>query len=128
MVQDALFNFVSKATDQGIHLLGMLTEAIHTPFMMDRSLALENAKYVMNNIEDLADEIEFKKDGIIVKRAHQVLEETVAFLEKHRPDRPHATPSSRASSRTSSAPGTGARASTAWSRRGPSTTTPSRPT
>ena len=80
-VQDALFNFVSKVTNQGIHLLGMLTEAIHTPFMMDRSIALENAKYVFNNIEDLSGEIEFKKDGIIVKRAHQVLEETVEFME-----------------------------------------------
>ena len=80
-VQDALFNFVSKVTHQGIHLLGMLTEAIHTPFMMDRSIALENAKYIFNNIEDLAGEIEFKKDGIIVRRAHQVLEETVAFME-----------------------------------------------
>ena len=80
-VQDTLFNFVSKFTNQGIHLLGMLTEAIHTPFMMDRSIALENAKYVMNNIQDLAGEIEFKHDGIIVKRAHQVLEETVQFME-----------------------------------------------
>ncbi len=80
-VQDALFNFVSKVTNQGIHLLGMLTEAIHTPFMMDRSIALENAKYVFNNIEDLAGEIEFKKDGLIVRRAQQVLEETVAFME-----------------------------------------------
>jgi beta-lysine 5,6-aminomutase alpha subunit len=80
-VQDALFNFVSKFTNQGIHLLGMLTEAIHTPFMMDRSIALENAKYVMNNMQDLAGEIEFKKDGLIVKRAHQVLEETVRFME-----------------------------------------------
>jgi beta-lysine 5,6-aminomutase alpha subunit len=48
---------------------------------MDRSIALENAKYVFNNIEDLSGEIEFKKDGIIVKRAHQVLEETVQFME-----------------------------------------------
>jgi beta-lysine 5,6-aminomutase alpha subunit len=80
-VQDALFNFVSKVTNQGIHLLGMLTEAIHTPFMMDRSIALENAKYVFSNIEDLAGEIEFRKDGLIVKRAHQVLEETVQFME-----------------------------------------------
>jgi len=80
-VQDALFNFVSKFTNQGIHLLGMLTEAIHTPFMMDRSIALENAKYIMNNMEDLSGEIEFRKDGIIVKRAHQVLEETVQFME-----------------------------------------------
>ncbi|GAB1455128.1 hypothetical protein MASR2M48_04350 [Spirochaetota bacterium] len=31
---NTLFNFAPKATNQGIHLLGMLTEAIHTPFMM----------------------------------------------------------------------------------------------
>ncbi len=80
-VQDAMFNFVSQATQQGIHLLGMLTEAIHTPFMMDRALALENARYVMDNVKDFSSEIEFKKDGLIVRRAHQVLEETVEFLE-----------------------------------------------
>ena len=81
VVQNTLFNFVSKATHQGIHLLGMLTEAIHTPYMQDRFLALENAKYVMNNIASLSDEIEFKRDGIIVRRAHEVLEQTVQFLE-----------------------------------------------
>ncbi len=80
-VQDALFNFVSQMTGQGIHLLGMLTEAIHTPFMQDRFLALENAKYVMNNMADLGEEIAFKPGGRIVQRAHQVLEETVQFLE-----------------------------------------------
>ncbi len=82
VVQNALFNFVSQATGQGIHLLGMLTEAIHTPFMQDRFLALENAKYVMENMADLSGEIAFRKDGVIVRRAHQVLEEAVAFLEK----------------------------------------------
>ncbi|MFN7986101.1 MAG: lysine 5,6-aminomutase subunit alpha [Thermoanaerobaculia bacterium] len=82
VVQNALFNFVSQMTGQGIHLLGMLTEAIHTPFMQDRYLALENAKYVMNNMADLGAEVEFRRDGAIVKRAHAVLEETVAFLEK----------------------------------------------
>ncbi|MCE1228048.1 MAG: lysine 5,6-aminomutase subunit alpha [Firmicutes bacterium] len=82
VVQNALFNFVSQATNQGIHLLGMLTEAIHTPFMQDRSLALENAKYVMNNMADLSSEIQFKPGGIIMNRAHQVLDEAVAFLER----------------------------------------------
>ena len=81
-VQDAMFNFISQATNQGIHLLGMMTEAIHTPFMMDRGLALENALYVMNNMKDLASEIEFNPEGIIVKRAHSVLDETLAFMEQ----------------------------------------------
>ena len=42
------------ATNQSIHLLGMLTEAIQTPFMQDRCLSVENAKYVMNAIADFA--------------------------------------------------------------------------
>ena len=37
-VQDALFNMVTIMTGQKLHLLGMLTEAIHTPFMSDRAL------------------------------------------------------------------------------------------
>ena len=81
VVQNALFNFVSRLTNQGIHLLGMLTEAIHTPFMQDRALAIENAKYVMDNIADLSDEITFAPNGAIVRRAHQVLDETIEFLE-----------------------------------------------
>ncbi|MFA7576653.1 MAG: lysine 5,6-aminomutase subunit alpha [Candidatus Muiribacteriota bacterium] len=82
VAMNTLFNFVSKTTNQGIHLLGMLTEAIHTPFMQDRYLALENANYVMNNIKSLGEEIEFKKDGIIMQRAASVLDQTVEFLEK----------------------------------------------
>ena len=40
-VQDALFNVCSAMTGQSIHLLGMLTEAIHTPLMQDRFLSIE---------------------------------------------------------------------------------------
>ncbi len=79
---NTLFNFVSKATNQSIHLLGMLTEAIHTPHLQDRFLAIDNAKYVMNNVASLHDEIEFKKNGIIRKRAAKVLDESVRLLEK----------------------------------------------
>jgi beta-lysine 5,6-aminomutase alpha subunit len=82
LAMNSMFNFASKFTGQGIHLLGMLTEAIHTPFMMDRFLALDNARHVMNTMEDLAGEVSFRPDGIIVKRAHAVLEETVTFLEQ----------------------------------------------
>lgn len=79
---NTLFNFVSKATHQSIHLLGMLTEAIHTPHLQDRYLAIDNAKYVMNNMENFFEEVEFKKDGIIRSRAQQVLNEATEFLEK----------------------------------------------
>ncbi|MHA1111978.1 MAG: lysine 5,6-aminomutase subunit alpha TIM-barrel domain-containing protein, partial [Promethearchaeota archaeon] len=49
-VQNALFNIVTKMTDQKICLLGMLTEAIHTPFMSDRAIAIDIAQYIFNNM------------------------------------------------------------------------------
>lgn len=79
---NTLYNFVAKSTHQGILLLGMLTEAIHTPYMQDRFLAVANAKYVLNTMADFAGDIEFKKDGIMQTRAHEVLDTTVQFLEK----------------------------------------------
>ncbi|ACJ74921.1 D-lysine 5,6-aminomutase alpha subunit [Thermosipho africanus TCF52B] len=82
IVQDAMFNVVSIWTKQGIQLLGMLTEAIHTPFMSDRYLAIETAKYIFNNMRNIGDEIYFKEDGIIQKRAKQVLDEAIELLEK----------------------------------------------
>ncbi len=81
-IMNAMFNFVAKSTNQGILLLGMLTEAIHTPFMQDRFLAVSNARYILNNIKDFASDIEFKKDGIMQKHAQKVLEQTIEFLEK----------------------------------------------
>ena len=83
-IQDALFNLVGIATGQGIQLLGMMTEAMHTPHMGDRYLALENAQYVMNNARSLGDEIEFKEGGIIQSRAQKVLEDACEFLEEVR--------------------------------------------
>ena len=50
-VQDALFNVVSTVTGQNIHLLGMMTEAIHTPFIQDRFLSIQNARYVFGERE-----------------------------------------------------------------------------
>lgn len=79
-IQNALFNEVSIWTGQGIQLLGMITEAIHTPFMSDRYLAIENARYIFNNMRNIGDEVEFKPDGIIQKRAQQVLDEALELL------------------------------------------------
>ena len=80
VAMNTLFNFVSKATGQGIHLLGMLTEAIHTPYLQDRHLAIENALYVHNTMADFMGEVEFKKNGIMARRARQVVDETIAML------------------------------------------------
>lgn len=80
-IQDALFNMVTIMTGQKICLLGMLTEAIHTPFMSDRALSIENAKYIFNNMESLGSDIEYKKDGIMVNRAKEVLEKAAELLK-----------------------------------------------
>ncbi|HPV57842.1 MAG TPA: lysine 5,6-aminomutase subunit alpha, partial [Tenuifilaceae bacterium] len=59
-IQDALFNQIAIWTGQGLQLLGMMTEAIHTPFMSDRYLAIENAKYIFKNMKSIGDEVEYK--------------------------------------------------------------------
>ncbi|MBO4992254.1 MAG: lysine 5,6-aminomutase subunit alpha [Firmicutes bacterium] len=79
-VQDALFNLISVWTGQSLQLLGMLTEAIHTPHMQDRYLSIENAQYIFNNARHLGEEVEYKKDGIIQKRAQDVIKKADALL------------------------------------------------
>ena len=79
-IQNALFNEIAIWTGQGLQLLGMITEAVHTPFMSDRYLAIENAKYIFNNMKNIGEEVEFKKDGIIQKRAQQVLDDAYNVL------------------------------------------------
>jgi beta-lysine 5,6-aminomutase alpha subunit len=81
---DAMFNLTSVMTDQTIHLCGMMTEAIHTPFLGDRVLSLDNATYVMNTARHFGDEIEFKRDGIVERRATAVLRDAHALLERVR--------------------------------------------
>lgn len=77
---NGMFNLVGVMTGQGIQLLGMLTEAIHTPFLQDRFLAVQNARYVMNAARHLSEEIEFKRDGRLEQRANQVLNQAVDLL------------------------------------------------
>jgi beta-lysine 5,6-aminomutase alpha subunit len=79
-IQDALFNMIGIWTNQGIQLLGMPTEAIHTPFMSDRYLSIENAKYIFGNMKDIGNEVEFKKDGIIQQRAQKVVDDALNLL------------------------------------------------
>ncbi|MDO4567377.1 MAG: lysine 5,6-aminomutase subunit alpha [Clostridia bacterium] len=79
-VQDALFNMVTILTSQKLHLLGMLTEAIHTPFMSDRALSIENAQYIFRTMKDLGAEIEYKEGGIMETRANEVLAKATSLL------------------------------------------------
>ncbi len=79
---DAMFNLTSVMTGQTIHLCGMLTEAIHTPFLGDRALSLENARYIMNTARHLGDEIVLRPGGAIEQRAQAVLSECETLLER----------------------------------------------
>ncbi|HET9029821.1 MAG TPA: lysine 5,6-aminomutase subunit alpha [Candidatus Aquilonibacter sp.] len=81
-LMDAMFNLTSVMTRQTIHLCGMLTEAIHTPFLGDRALSIENARYIMNTARHFGDEITFKPGGIIEKRAQGVLAEAEKLLQR----------------------------------------------
>lgn len=80
-IQDALFNMAGIWTGQGIQLLGMPTEAIHTPFMSDRYLAIENARYIFKSFKDIGKEVEFAQGGIIRRRAGDVLDNAYQLLE-----------------------------------------------
>jgi len=68
-------------TGQSIHLLAMMTEAIHTPFLSDRHLAIKNAKMVQSAMRHLQDEIRFAEDGRIVRRAQDVLRQAERLLD-----------------------------------------------
>ncbi len=85
-VQDALFNMVTVISYQRIHLLGMLTEAIHTPFMSDRALAIANARYIATSMADFGDDIEFRQGGIMEQRANTVLDLALDLLQNIRKD------------------------------------------
>jgi beta-lysine 5,6-aminomutase alpha subunit len=62
-VHDAMFNLAGVLTGQSIELLGMFSEAVHTPLLMDRYLSLKSAKYIFGAARHLGDEIEWKADG-----------------------------------------------------------------
>ncbi|HSO00315.1 MAG TPA: lysine 5,6-aminomutase subunit alpha [Candidatus Nanopelagicales bacterium] len=85
-VHDAMFNLVGVATGQSIELLGMFSEAIHTPLLMDRYLALKSAKYIFGTARHLGDEIQWKPGGIVETRAREVLDSALALLEEVRRD------------------------------------------
>jgi beta-lysine 5,6-aminomutase alpha subunit len=79
---DGFFNLAGVLTGQGILLVGMMTEAVVTPWLSDRDLALANVKYVLNAAGNLREDFRPAPDGFIVKRAHQVLGEAVDLLER----------------------------------------------
>ncbi|MFL5433804.1 MAG: lysine 5,6-aminomutase subunit alpha [Myxococcales bacterium] len=79
---DVMADLVAITTGQGIQLLGMMTEAMHNPFLMDRFVALKSAAYVYRGARHLGDEISFKPDGIIARRQREVFEQALSLLEE----------------------------------------------
>jgi beta-lysine 5,6-aminomutase alpha subunit len=80
-VLDSSFNLVSTLTGQTIHLVGMLTEAIHTPLIQDRYLSITSACYMRNAAKNLGKNLEITAGGLIQERAASILDETCDFLE-----------------------------------------------
>jgi beta-lysine 5,6-aminomutase alpha subunit len=78
---NGFFNLVGSMTNQDILLVGMLTEAVHTPWLSDRDLALQNVRYVMESTRGLAEDFVPAHDGFVVQCAHQVLAEAIELLE-----------------------------------------------
>jgi beta-lysine 5,6-aminomutase alpha subunit len=79
---DAFFNLAGAMTGQSILLVGMMTEAVVTPWLSDRDLALQNVRYVLNAAGSLHEDFRPQPGGFIAQRARQVLAEGIELLEK----------------------------------------------
>ena len=80
---DGFFNLVGAMTGQSILLVGMMTEAVVTPWISDRDLALQNVRYVLNAAGPRRG-LPAPADGFIANRAREVLGEAVEPLQQSR--------------------------------------------
>jgi len=81
-VLDSFFNLVGVLTGQGIQLLGMPTEAIHTPLLQDRFLSIRSALYVFNAARDLGNQFEWRENSLVARQADKILRDAVALLRQ----------------------------------------------
>ena len=79
---DSFFNLVGVLTGQDIQLLGMSTEAIHTPLLQDRFLSIKSALYVFNAARGLGEQFEWREDSMVARWAGQILREAVELLRE----------------------------------------------
>ncbi|SCG49918.1 beta-lysine 5,6-aminomutase alpha subunit /D-lysine 5,6-aminomutase alpha subunit [Micromonospora echinaurantiaca] len=79
---DGFFNLVGTMTGQGILLVGMMTEAVVTPWLSDRDIALQNVRYVLGAAGGLHEDFVPAPGGFIQQRANRVLGEAVELLER----------------------------------------------
>lgn len=79
---DGFFNLVGVLTGQGIQLLGMPTEAIHTPLLQDRFLSIRNALYTFHAARDLGDQFDWREDSLVTRWAGKILRDAVELLRQ----------------------------------------------
>jgi beta-lysine 5,6-aminomutase alpha subunit len=79
---DGFFNLAGVLTGQSILLIGMMTEAVVTPWLSDRDLALRNVRYVRNAAGNLAEDFRPAPNGLMAARARRVLSEAIDLLER----------------------------------------------
>ncbi|MEE6259955.1 lysine 5,6-aminomutase subunit alpha [Plantactinospora sonchi] len=79
---DGFFNLAGTLTGQGILLVGMMTEAVVTPWLSDRDIALQNVRYVLGAAGGLHEDFVPVPGGFIQRRAHQVLGEAEGLLAR----------------------------------------------
>jgi beta-lysine 5,6-aminomutase alpha subunit len=77
---DSSFNMVSMLTRQSIHLVGILTEAIHTPLLQDRYASIRAAKYMRNAGKHLSANFDLAQSGLVAGRARDILSKAEALL------------------------------------------------
>lgn len=79
---DASFNMVSTMTGQSIHLVGMLTEAVHTPLLQDRYVSIKAASYMRNAAKHMRENLILEPDGKVERRAAELLSKTETLLKE----------------------------------------------
>lgn len=79
---DGFFNLVGTLTGQGILLVGTMTEAVVTPWLSDRDIALQNVRYVLGAAGGLHEDFVPAPGGFIQQRAHHVLGEAIDLLRR----------------------------------------------
>jgi beta-lysine 5,6-aminomutase alpha subunit len=79
---DVMADVVAQVTGQGIQLLGMMTEAIQNPLLMDRYVALKSAAYAYRAWRSMGAELVLPRDGMVARRARETLGKALGLLEQ----------------------------------------------
>ncbi|MFL5320378.1 MAG: lysine 5,6-aminomutase subunit alpha TIM-barrel domain-containing protein [Myxococcaceae bacterium] len=83
---DVMADLVAVWTRQGIQLLGMMTEAMHTPLLADRYVALKAADYIHRAARGIDEEFQVREDGKIAERARFVFGKAMELLDECKKD------------------------------------------